>query len=832
MANARKELSGLVKFSEGLKDIGTSLTKYITLPLAALSVGAIKVAGDMQALEKGFAATYKGGEDLGVALAKVKELAKLPGLGLREALQGATNLQAAGFSADLARRALGAFGNALATVGKGKADLDGVGLALGQIASKGKISAEEINQLAERVPQIRQAMQAAFGTADTTALQKMKIDATAFVEGVTAELEKLPKVTGGINNAFENLQDAGSTALAKIGDALNKAFDIEGLLGKFADFISGLADKFAALDPAVQKAVFAIGGIAAAAGPVLAVIGSIGVAVPAIEAGFAVLGTTAAAALGPIAIGAAAVAGAAYLIYDNWSEIVAYFKGPAGDVFRDFAASVGDSISALIDAFKTLANGPIGDVVKELVKLQATFIGLELETAVAVLASGFAFLAGNIRVTADLLSGEFRKAAEDAQKAGEGMAKPFMDLFGAGQKSEVIGGVHELIAELDKLVEVTLMAGGGIAAALGIVEGGGLLERLKEKLKGLKEQVEKDGTETAIANTNRRIEATEKEIARLEKLGKASKALAELRQALALNDKIGAALGADYDVLKADQSALQSGIQSLIKEGYSPASAAVQKYAKLLKELNALMKQVADNEHLAVRPPTMEVPKAPTTLPTVETNDTQLNGQERAFISRQFNINSKFNEALQARAAIQKKHQEELLGNATQFNAEIGPIITAGLNQLAVGIGQALGNALAGTQNLGSALASVLLSTIGSIATQLGELAIGIGIGVAGIRASLKTLNPVAALAAGVALVALGAFASSTASSIASGGASGSASYSSGASRSTDYSRGANVGPAAQQTINVIISGELKASGRDLSLVLKEKDYRQKRIQG
>src|SRR5690606_26404524 len=118
-----------------------------------------------------------------------------------EAIQGSVNLQAAGFSADLARRSLMAFGNALATVGKGKADLDGVGLALSQIASKGKISAEEINQLSERVPQIRVAMKAAFGTSDTEQLQKMGIDATQFVEGVVAQLEKLPAVTGGINNA-------------------------------------------------------------------------------------------------------------------------------------------------------------------------------------------------------------------------------------------------------------------------------------------------------------------------------------------------------------------------------------------------------------------------------------------------------------------------------------------------------------------------------------------------------------------------------------------------------------------------------------------------------
>lgn len=224
----------------------------VAASIVGLGSESLKAAGDIQALEKGFAATYKGALPLADALAKVKELSKLPGLGLKEALQGATNLQAAGFSADLATRALGAFGNALATVGKGKADLDGVGLALGQIASKGKISAEEIGQLAERVPQIRGAIAAAFGTSDSQALQKLNIDATTFVEGITAQLEKLPKVTGGINNAFENLGDASTVALAKLGTSLNNAFNIESLLGKAADLLNSFGDAATALEPILK----------------------------------------------------------------------------------------------------------------------------------------------------------------------------------------------------------------------------------------------------------------------------------------------------------------------------------------------------------------------------------------------------------------------------------------------------------------------------------------------------------------------------------------------------------------------------------------------------
>jgi hypothetical protein len=89
---------------------------------------------------------------------------------------------------------------------------------------------------------------------------------------------------------------------------------------------------------------------------------------------------------------------------------------------------------------------------------------------------------------------------------------------------------------------------------------------------------------------------------------------------------------------------------------------------------------------------------------------------------------------------------------------------------LAVGIGQALGKALSSGGNLAQSLSKVVLSTIGNMAQQLGKLAIGIGIGVKGIKKALMSLNPAVAIAGGIALVALGAFASAQAGKIGSGG--------------------------------------------------------------
>jgi len=188
------------------------------------SVTGVQAAMAYDSQVRGLAAYAKNAEELQTQLGRLKEIAKLPGLGLTEVRAGVLNLEAAGLSAQTSERALMAFGNALALVGKGKSELDGVILALGQIASKGAISAEEINQIAERVPQIRQVLVSAFGTASTEAIQKMGLSADVAIGKIIAGLEQLPKATSSALTTFENLQDAIEQAFLPIGRGILDIF--------------------------------------------------------------------------------------------------------------------------------------------------------------------------------------------------------------------------------------------------------------------------------------------------------------------------------------------------------------------------------------------------------------------------------------------------------------------------------------------------------------------------------------------------------------------------------------------------------------------------------
>ena len=218
------------------------------------SVTGVQAAMAYDSQVRGLAAYAKNAQELQAQLTRLNEIAKLPGLGLTEVRAGVLNLEAAGLSAQTSERALMAFGNALALVGKGKSELDGVILALGQIASKGAISAEEINQIAERVPQIRQVLVSAFGTASTEAIQKMGLSADVAIGKIIAGLEQLPKATQSALTTFENLQDALEQAFLPIGRGILDIFSsAEGGTMRLIDMIANIGKQIGEVFSAVGK---------------------------------------------------------------------------------------------------------------------------------------------------------------------------------------------------------------------------------------------------------------------------------------------------------------------------------------------------------------------------------------------------------------------------------------------------------------------------------------------------------------------------------------------------------------------------------------------------
>lgn len=111
----------------------------------------------------------------------------------------------------------------------------------------------------------------------------------------------------------------------------------------------------------------------------------------------------------------------------------------------------------------------------------------------------------------------------------------------------------------------------------------------------------------------------------------------------------------------------------------------------------------------------------------------------------------------------------QMQANAAQFAEELAPIMETAAEGFAVGFGQLLGQAAQGGNFL-QGFFTLFVDTLATVAIQVGKTAIGIGLAVDGIKAALKSLSGPVAIAAGVALVALGTLAKSALSSIADGG--------------------------------------------------------------
>jgi tape measure domain-containing protein len=249
--------AGLKQTAEAAKNASVAFAGLNGVMAVGAGVIGVQAALSYDAQVRGLATYSKNAEELTLQLNRMKEIAKLPGLGLPEVRQGVLNMEAAGVSAEMAERSMMAFGNALALVGRGKDDLAEVTRQFGQMKALGKVNAEEMNVIKERIPQVSKAMQAAFGTASPELIGKLGLDVDTIFDKLITQLEKLPKTAGGAITTFENLQDAIKEAFLPIG--------------------RGLLDMFSASAPGMDNFIMKIGEISQSLGEVLSAIGKSGV---------------------------------------------------------------------------------------------------------------------------------------------------------------------------------------------------------------------------------------------------------------------------------------------------------------------------------------------------------------------------------------------------------------------------------------------------------------------------------------------------------------------------------------------------------------------------
>lgn len=164
---------------------------------------------------------------------------------------------------------------------------------------------------------------------------------------------------------------------------------------------------------------------------------------------------------------------------------------------------------------------------------------------------------------------------------------------------------------------------------------------------------------------------------------------------------------------------------------------------------------------------------------------------------------------------------EELQPKIIDLSGTIRDLAESGFMALGDALGGLLGDLATGGDAFGN-FRNTALSAFGDMATSIGRIAIGAGVATLAIKSSLTTLQGWGAIAAGTALVALGAAVKAGLSNIASGNYSASGSVASGnyASYGNNYET---------REVQVNVSGTIEADGDKLAVVLNnssnKKDY-------
>lgn len=266
------------------KSVGRNLTMSVTLPMAAITGAALKAYGQLDSLRRGLAVVEGSMADAMRRQKELKQVYQLPGLGIAEALRGDVLLrQAGGYSSKQSMEIMKQFGNAVALGGGGKEQFGLVLMQLTQMSSKSKVLAEDLKPLINQAPVAAAAIRKLFGTVDSEQISA-KLQAAGkgpreFISMLTAELAKADRVSSGFRNGWENLTDS----LMVAGDTLGRVIDQNGLLTDTLSIagqkVEALAAWFEGLSEAEQVTYLSILAFVASVGPAVYITGTLAASV-------------------------------------------------------------------------------------------------------------------------------------------------------------------------------------------------------------------------------------------------------------------------------------------------------------------------------------------------------------------------------------------------------------------------------------------------------------------------------------------------------------------------------------------------------------------------
>lgn len=770
----RSSIERIGNLGQQLAGLGATMTASLTVPIVGLATASIKAYGDIQALQKGLEAVAGSTSLASKQFNELKEVAKLPGLGLREAVKGSINLQAIGITADKSKEILLQFGNAVATVGKGRVEFDRAIYGITQLANTEFPLGEDLNIVADALPQVRTLLKDTFGKTRSDDLAKMGVTSKMVLDTILKGLTDLPRVNGGIKNAFENLGDSVQQNLARIGERIDKTFDISGIIDKLTKALDIAITYFEDLSPAVQKVILVVAGLTAVAGPLILAVGGFMALLPTIISGVTALGTAFTFLTGPIGLAIIAITAIA--------GSLAYYYATS-ETATDRQERLNDSLErAVISAKKEN---------EELKKLYETSQDQtksleERNKAVDQLQKQYPAYFGNLTneaILAGKAGGAYRELTVDIVKASRARAATAeLDKRSAGRLEKEL----ELTKKLKDALRVFYSDSpeavikfnqenpfDGIDARQGVKAGA------KKYIKTVLSEISNE-YKSALSEDKELKKIIEEGVNPISKLD---------TSAIETNAKTNAKKVVDAKK-KAEKYVYQNG-----SEGYYLAE--IQRLEELKKRAQfdsdvwrELAKQIETYQEL-LNPKEIEPVKIKSAGfmdgfgNEYKTYVDLLVAQSERLRGIRMTTPESLDEATLKILEATERQKIAIDG----LNESLSKLFTSNISEGISDAFASIGTSLANGENVLKSLGKSLLGTFGKILSELGNQLIEYGVGLLAVKISMKTLNPYVAIAAGAALVALGAGVTASINKQSdSVGGGGKISSSSGVSNSTGFS--------------------------------------------
>ena len=427
-----KFASKLKRSGEKIKNVGKSMSKFITLPLVGLGALAVKTAADFEKLQTALNTAFQGNEKAAKsAFNQITKFAAETPFQVQQVADAFIKLKNMGL--DPSEAALKSYGNTASAMGK------------------------SLNQMIEAV--------ADAATGEFERLKEFGIRASKQGDKVSFTFKGVTKTVAMESAAIEQyLQNIGNVDFAGGMEAQSKTFlgrlstlkdNISLLMRDFGDIIlvyinpivdgfSDMVKKFRELSPATKQIIVLVSAFAAALGPLLIALGVFTTTIlPAMLAGLSVL-------ISPVTLIIAALVALGVAVYKNFDAVV----DAAASVYNSFVDIYNQSIilrgviSGIALAFKLVwIAGKLGfknlwDIIKVFGNnVKELFGGLGNLIKGALTLDLDEFKKGLSRVATSVSSGfgEIKEElTKNAKEAGEETAVAFGEAL-----DETIGGTLE-----------------------------------------------------------------------------------------------------------------------------------------------------------------------------------------------------------------------------------------------------------------------------------------------------------------------------------------------------------------------------------------------------